>query len=31
MAPITMKRYPRGKAWLLAMRQRCNRRIAKLR
>jgi len=29
-APITMKRYPRGKAWLLAMRQRCNRRIAKL-
>lgn len=25
-----MKHYPRDKAWLLAMRQRCNRRIAKL-
>lgn len=29
-APISMKCYPRDKTWLLAMRQRCNRRIGKL-
>jgi hypothetical protein len=28
--PITMKRYPREDAWLLQMRDRCNRRIAAL-
>mgnify|MGYP002861623999 CR=1 FL=1 len=28
--PITMKCYPRDKSWLLAMRQRCNKRIARL-